>query len=152
MFSSPPSSHPTEPPLPRKRDIFSRALRLRCPACGGRPIFLTWFKLCASCPVCGFHLTRDEPGYWLGSYTINLFVTETAFTLVFVGGMVLTWPNVPWNPLLYLSAAVNVVVPILVFPHTKTLYLAIDLAFRPPEPPDLATPVEPRKEGLGLRS
>ena len=52
-------------------------------------------------------------------------------------------PDVPWNPLLYLSVLVTIVVPVLVFPHTKTLYLAIDLAFRPPEPPDLATPAEP---------
>lgn len=122
--------------------MFGRALRLRCPACGGHPIVLRWTRLCASCPNCGFHLDRDEPGYWLGSYTINLFVTEGAFAAFFVGGMFLTWPAVPWNGLLYGGAAVAVAIPFLVFPFTKTVYLAIDLTFRPPEPPDLATPVE----------
>jgi len=35
-------------------------------------------------------------------------------------------------------------VPILVFPHTKLLYLAIDLVFRPLDPDDLTSPRERR--------
>lgn len=130
-------------PLPRPRTIFSRALRLRCPACGGRPIVLRWFSLCSSCPACGFHLDRNEPGYWVGSYTINLFATEAVFASYFVAGMALTWPTVPWNGLLYGGIAIGLIVPGLLFPFTKTFYLAVDLCFRPPEPPDLEAPVEP---------
>lgn len=128
--------------LPRARTLFSRALRCRCPVCGGRPILLSWFTVCSSCPVCGFHLDRDEPGYWIGSYTVNLFATEGAWALFFVGGLFLTWPNVAWSFLLYGGLAVGVVVPVLLFPLTKTCYLAIDLCFRPPEPGDLAVPAE----------
>ena len=40
-------------------------------------------------------------------------------------------------------AAVAVLTPILVFPWTKLLYLAIDLAFRPVDPDDLESPKEP---------
>lgn len=146
------------PSFPPPRTIFARALRLRCPVCGGHPILLTWFTICPSCPVCGFRLDRHEPGYWLGSYTVNLFATEGVFAAVFVGGMVFFWPTVPWTGLTIASIVGVILAPLLLFPFTKTVYLAIDLCFRPPEPPDLATPVErgfvlpaapPAKRGAG---
>lgn len=130
-------------PVPSARRLFGRALRLRCPVCGGRPVILTWFTVAPSCPVCGFHLDRDEPGYWVGSYTVNLFLTEGVFVLGFVGGMFLTWPTVPWGGLGVLAVLLAVAAPLALFPHSKLLYLAIDLAFRPLEPADLATPKEP---------
>jgi hypothetical protein len=88
------------------------------------------------------HLDRDEPGYWIGSYTINLFLTEGLFALVFGAGIWVTWPAVPWTGLAILCGSLAVLTPILVFPHTKLLYLAIDLAFRPAEPEDLEVPRE----------
>lgn len=148
------SRHPSRPtapladsadslPLPSTRRLFTRALRLRCPVCGGRPVILNWLTVASSCPVCGFDLDRDEPGYWVGSYTVNLFLTEAAFVLVFVGGMFVTWPAVPWTGLGVLAVAVAIGTPIAFFPHSKLLYLAIDLAFRPLDPDDLVTPAEP---------
>jgi uncharacterized protein (DUF983 family) len=156
-MATPPRPLPDPPPdgeLPRPRTLFGRALRLRCPVCGGRPIFLSWFAVCSSCPVCGFHLDRNEPGYWIGSYTVNLFATEGAWALFFLSGMVATWPDVSWNALLYGGLAVGVLTPFFLFPFTKMFYLAIDLCFRPPEPEDLAVPVErgfalPRGRGNG---
>lgn len=147
------SSHPSRPtapdadadslPLPRVRTLFARALRLRCPVCGGRPIRLSWCTLVPSCPCCGLQLDRNEPGYWIGSYMINLFLTEGLFAVVFTGGLLLTWPAVPWTALGIVCGALAVLTPILVFPYTKLLYLAIDLAFRPPEQQDLDSPREP---------
>jgi len=128
----------------RPSRLFGRALRLCCPVCGGHPILLSWFTVAPSCPVCGFHLDRDEPGYWLGSYTVNLFATEGVWLGYFALGLVLTWPEVPWSVLLWGGVAVAVVTPVLLLPFTKTLYLAIDLAFRPPEPGDMETPREGR--------
>ncbi len=87
-------------------------------------------------------MDRDEPGYWIGSYTVNLFVTEGVFAAALGAGMWLTWPEVPWTALTVVCAALAVLVPVLVFPHSKLLYLAIDLAFRPPEPHDVLTPHE----------
>lgn len=129
--------------------LFARALRLRCPHCGGRPVVLRWFTLVDSCPSCGLHLDRDEPGYWVGSYTVNLFLTEGAFAAAFVGGMALAWPDVPWGLLTGVCVAVALLVPVLVFPFTRLLYLAIDLAFRPPEPHDLLTP---RERGIARKA
>jgi hypothetical protein len=87
-------------------------------------------------------MDRDEPGYWIGSYTVNLFVTEGVFAVTFVAGMFFTWPNVPWTLLGIICAGLAVMVPILMFPHSKLLYLAIDLALRPLDPDDLTVPPE----------
>lgn len=129
-------------PFPRPATLISRALRLRCPVCGGRPVVLNWFTICPSCPVCGFRLDRHEPGYWLGSYTMSLFATEGVFAVSLLIGMVVTWPAVPWTALTVIGIAGVIATPIAVFPFMKMLYLAIDLCFRPPEAPDLETPIE----------
>ena len=76
--------------------LFARALRLRCPHCGGGPIFVTWSRLVPNCPVCGIGLERGEQGYWLGAYFFNLMAVETVFTVWVVGFLVWTWPTPPW--------------------------------------------------------
>ena len=103
---------------------------------------LSWFAVAPSCPSCGLHLDRDEPGYWIGSYTINLFITEGVLAVALLAGILLAWPAVPWTALTIVGCGLAVGVPVLVFPHTKLLYLAIDLALRPAEPPDMVTPQE----------
>ncbi|MGQ0704251.1 MAG: DUF983 domain-containing protein [Gemmatimonadales bacterium] len=109
---------------------------------------MSWVTVAPSCPSCGLHLDRDEPGYWIGSYTINLFITVGVFAVALQVGLLLTWPSVPWTALTLICVALALLVPVLVFPHTKLLYLAIDLAFRPAEPPDVATP---RERGLNAK-
>lgn len=89
-------------------------------------------------------MDRDEPGYWIGSYTVNLFMTEGMFAVVFVAGLAATWPAVPWTLIGVICAAVAILTPVAVFPLSKLLYLAIDLTFRPLDPDDLTTPLEPR--------
>lgn len=131
---------PSDPP--RARQLLARAFRLRCPCCGNRPVVLRWFTLVDSCPSCGLHLDRDEPGYWIGSYTVNLFLTEGVFALALLAGVGFSWPDVPWGWLTAACVALALGVPVAVFPFTKLLYLAVDLAFRPPEPSDLFTPHE----------
>jgi uncharacterized protein (DUF983 family) len=129
-------------PNPAPGLIFRRALRLRCPLCGGGPVLLGWFTVAPSCPSCGLHLDRDEPGYWVGSYTVNLFLTEGVLGSALLIGLLATWPAVPWTALSVTLVVLALSVPVLVLPLTKVLYLAIDLAFRPVEDSDLSTPHE----------
>lgn len=136
------SVEPVPLPNPAPGLIFRRALRLRCPLCGGRAVLLSWFTVASSCPTCGLHLDRDEPGYWIGSYTINLFLTEGALALALLAGILVTWPAVPWTLITVVCAVLAIALPIVVFPHTKLLYLAIDLSFRPVEDSDMTTPHE----------
>ena len=91
--------------------LYLRALQLRCPACGGRPVFVAWFRMCPNCPSCGLHFDREpEGGYWVGSYTINLMLTEAALAAAFLLGMWATWPQPPWDLLVYGDIAVAALV------------------------------------------
>ncbi|HET7468347.1 MAG TPA: DUF983 domain-containing protein [Gemmatimonadales bacterium] len=122
---------------------FLRALRLRCPHCGGGPIFTSWSRLLPVCPVCGLSLERGEDGYWLGAYFFNLMAMETAFSVWVVGFLMETWPNPPWDIFQISTVVLMVVFPIVFFPFSKTLFLAFDLLMRPPDEPDFAAPHEP---------
>jgi uncharacterized protein (DUF983 family) len=122
---------------------FLRALRLRCPHCGGGPIFTRWSRLLPVCPVCGLGLERGEQGYWLGAYFVNLMAVETVFSIWVVGFLLETWPDPPWTLLQISTAVLMAVFPIVFFPYSKTLFLAFDLLMRPPEADDFTAPREP---------
>jgi uncharacterized protein (DUF983 family) len=118
-------------------------MRLRCPHCGGGPIFTSWSRLLPVCPVCGLGLERGEEGYWLGAYFFNLMAVETVFSAWVVGFLLETWPDPPWEILQISTAVLMVVFPILFFPYSKTLFLAFDLLIRPPDEADFVAPHEP---------
>ncbi|HEX3927294.1 MAG TPA: DUF983 domain-containing protein [Gemmatimonadales bacterium] len=128
--------------------IFGRALLLRCVACGGHPVLVSWFREAPNCPRCGFRLDRAEDGYWLGSYNVNLCLTLFLLVLLMVAAIMLTWPHPPWTMITWGSVAAAIVIPFAIFPWTKTLYLAVDVIFRPPEEQDFIAPAEP---GLNRR-
>ena len=112
--------------------MVGRALRRRCPLCGGGPLFSRWLLMRRTCPRCGLLLDRDEADYFLGGYVVNFVAAEL---LVVAGGLaaiVLTWPRVPWDAVLWGLLLSMVTAPILFYPFAKTLWLAIDLFFRPP--------------------
>jgi uncharacterized protein (DUF983 family) len=106
--------------------MLGRGLTRRCPRCGQGKLFPRWFTMLPRCPRCDLDFERGE-GFWLGSMAVNLGVTEAAFGIVLVGGIVLTWPDVPWVWLGVVSVLTNIVVPILFFPFSKTIFLALDL-------------------------
>jgi uncharacterized protein (DUF983 family) len=119
-----------------------RAMRLRCPHCGGGPIFLTWSRLVPNCPVCGLGLERGEQGYWLGAYFFNLMAVETVFSIWVPAFLWYTWPEPPWGIFQITTAVLMVIVPIVFFPYSKTLFLAFDLMVRPPTDEDFVVPHE----------
>ncbi len=111
--------------------LFARALRLRCPACAGGPLFASWFRIRDTCPGCGLALARHEEGYYLGAMALNLFVSEALFALLLVGVAVWTWPDVPWDTILFVSVVLMILAPVAFFPFSRTLWLAFDLLVRP---------------------
>jgi len=82
------------------------------------------------CPRCGLHFERD-PGYWVGAMIVNTAVTIGVFLVTFVGVMAITWPAVPWQATLIGTMVLNLVVPVVFYPWSKTLFVALDLAVRP---------------------
>lgn len=108
----------------------SRGLRRRCPRCGSRGTFESYFKLRERCPACGYQFER-ESGYWVGAITINMVVAEATFFGVFLAVVLLTMPGVDWGPLLLVAFGTNAVVPVLFYPFSKTVWMAVDLYFHP---------------------
>ncbi len=116
-----------------------RAVRRNCPNCGRSDVFQSYFKLKERCPQCGMLLERGEGDYFLGAYALNLIGVEAILAASFVIVMVVTWPNPPWNALQYGGAALAILIPIVSYPFTKTIWLALDLIFRPPKREDFIT-------------
>ena len=119
------------PTLRRGLRLLGRALLKRCPRCGGNGLFLTWFKLREVCPTCGLHLERKESGYVVGAYMLNIAVSEALWLATMVAITAATWPNPPWDLLLYGGAGLMILAPIAFYPWAKTLFLAADLWIRP---------------------
>ena len=116
-----------------------RALRLRCIVCGKAPIMASWFRAHATCPNCGFRNDRSESGYEVGSLAVN-----TALTLVFllvgiVGAVWLGWPDPNWDAITIGTVVAALALPFLLFPWTKSLYLALDVSWRRPRPEDFTS-------------
>ena len=70
-------------------------------------------------------------------------VDEAVFALGLVGVLVRTWPEPPWDGLLWGGIGLMVCFPVIFFPWSKTLFVAVDLSIRPPEPGDYEKPREP---------
>jgi len=68
---------------------------------------------------------------------INMAFTFATFLVVFVGGMVVTWPDTPWTLLLVLTLALNLLFPILFHPFSRTLWVGMEMAARPLEPAEI---------------
>lgn len=114
----------------RLRLLVRGALR-RCPRCGAGGVFASFFDLRERCPGCGLAFEREE-GYWVGAMIVNLVVTEGLFGVSFVLAVALTWPQVPWTALLVAAVLLNGVVPVVFYPWSKTVWLALELCFHPP--------------------
>ena len=122
-----PATRPDD--APSVATMLARGATRRCPRCGSGGLFRRWVTMVDTCPRCGLTYEHEE-GYWTGAMMINLAVTMGVFLVVFVGYMVLAWPDVPWTGVLIAVIAANVVTPIVFYPVSKTLWVAGDLAFR----------------------
>ena len=124
----------TTPPV---GTMFWRALRRRCPVCGGGHLFRHWFRMEERCPRCHVRLERVE-GSWSGSVGLNTVVSFACLFLALLIGFLATWPDVSATTLALVAAPVAILVPILFFPLSKTLWLATELAMRPLAPDETA--------------
>lgn len=110
-----------------------RALRLRCPHCGTKAIFRRWGQLVDRCPGCDYTFEREE-GYWVGAMIVNLGAAQLLFAAILLGSMVLTWPDVPWVPVVIACAAAMIGFPLWFYPRSKTLWVWLDATVHPYTP------------------
>lgn len=82
------------------------------------------------------HFER-EPGYWVGAMIINTIVIFATFLVSFGGLVLLTWPDVPWTTILIATLVINLIVPTVFYPLSKTVWLALELSWHPLEPAEV---------------
>lgn len=106
-----------------------RAIRRRCPYCGGGGVFDGWFTLKKRCPNCDT-LYEYEDGYLLGSYVINIGVTEVVAVLIVVWMIAGTSMEVLQMQIWAVVLAVGM--PVLFYPIAVLLWIALDIAIHDP--------------------
>lgn len=110
--------------------LLGRGLVLRCPNCGKGPVLKHWFKLQDRCGHCHIQLERGEHDYFMGSLLLNYSLTGLIL-VVTIFAFVLSRSEIPWTLLQWGAPAAVVILPAILFPFTKLLWLAADLIFRP---------------------
>ncbi|MBY0492211.1 MAG: DUF983 domain-containing protein [Gemmatimonadaceae bacterium] len=111
--------------------LILRALRLRCPHCGGGKIFAGFGKLKSNCPTCGLRLERGEGDYFVGAYLFNLIAVELILFFCVCGFVYVTWPDPPWDFITYTTGFLMLSGCVLCYPFAKVTWLAVDIAIRP---------------------
>ena len=127
---------------PDRATLRRRALRLRCPWCGGGEMFRGALAMHERCAACGLKFER-EPGYFLGS----IYVNYGAAVAVAIGLHLVLSTSLGWTAPAELAVILPVVVALgfLLFRFSRALWLAFDLGFDPPEPHEF----EARAPGAG---
>ena len=129
--SSPGRAGRRQPNLARFGRLVWRALWLRCPNCGEGRLIKNWFRLHERCPFCQVWLEREE-GYFLGAMAVNIIIGEFVPVFAAVAVVIATWPTPPWGVLQIAVPVAMGLFPVLLFPFSRMLWLALDWTFRPP--------------------
>jgi hypothetical protein len=83
-----------------------------------------------NCPGCGYTFAREE-GFFLGAFVINFGATIALLAVImagFIGVLASGGSHGALVTVAVLAAAEVVVVPVLFYPYSKTVWSAIDLA------------------------
>jgi uncharacterized protein (DUF983 family) len=100
-------------------------------------VFRRWFAMYERCPHCELRFER-EPGYFVGAMYLNYGLTVAVviaghFCLDVLVPLSLATHVVLWG-------AVAILLPLLLFRHSRCLWLAFDFTF---DPVDSKPPVRP---------
>lgn len=100
-------------------------------------MWASWLRMNRRCASCGLVFDRGEPDHWLGAFAVNWVAGEGIAAAVAITVLVIKWPNT--LPGMIVGITLAVVMPLVFFPFSRTIWLAFDLHFRPSEPGDTAT-------------
>jgi len=127
--------------------MLGRALLRRCPWCGDQRAWFRkglrgWFGRTSHCRRCGLRWDRNTDGHELGALTVNILLIMGLLIIAMVIGIVLTVPDIAVAPLVTGLGIAAVIGPVVSYPFGYTIWMAIDLAVRPPSPEELAANAE----------
>jgi uncharacterized membrane protein YagU involved in acid resistance len=72
-----------------------------------------------------------ESGFVVGAIIVNIIVTFGALVLTIAVAIIATYPDLPVAPTLVAGLAVAVLLPVLAFPVSHTVWAALDLTMHP---------------------
>ena len=136
----PTPEHPSTPLIKEAGTgrVLLRGLRKRCPRCGARDVWITWFHVKPRCPVCDLRFEAEEGGF-LGAMTLNFTFASVIWAVLFGITMALTVPFIPVAQVVAGSVAILGALPIWFYPRSKLLWAAIEFLTARSEP-DYHTP------------
>ena len=125
-------------PALRKSTAFWRGVRLRCAWCGSRRTFIRrWLGKYPRCRTCGLRWRRED-GFEIGAVALNTVVTFFCLAVAMGVGFVVSYPDIAVWPIVGVCIAIAVVLPILIYPWTFTVWFAVDVVAHPPDGRELA--------------
>ncbi|MEP1123039.1 MAG: DUF983 domain-containing protein [Ilumatobacter sp.] len=116
------------------RMLLRGAMR-RCPWCGGRGAFFTsWFSKGPACRTCGLKWRRGDVGFELGAAAMAAVIVLGPLILALGVVLAFTWPEVRVVPMMVVFLAAGIVLPVVLYPMSYTMWQGVDLLMRPVEP------------------
>lgn len=132
------SETPMEIPSFRRTLLLTkRALSFRCPHCGVGKVVRSWGAVNERCSHCNFRFARSGAEYFTGAMLVNFIIAELLFAVCFTTAVVLTWPDVPWDAMTWIGVAGAVIIPIVLFPFARVVWLTADTLIRPVMPEEM---------------
>ena len=118
-------------PRPPISLILERAWRCRCPRCGIGALYIKDVRMYRNCPSCGLSY-YPESGFYLGGMILNYIFTVWIVIAVYLVSLLL--PDLlSWsvNAKILLWMAFTVVLSLLFWRHTRSLWLALNYWVEP---------------------
>lgn len=117
-----------------------RGLFRRCAWCGGRGAFFTgWTRKADNCTSCGLNWRRNDVGFELGAAAMAAIICMGPLVVALGAVVAFTWPEFETTPMLITLGAGGLILPILLYPSSYTMWQAVDILMRPVEPGHFAT-------------
>ncbi|HYG09526.1 MAG TPA: hypothetical protein VD835_06100 [Pyrinomonadaceae bacterium] len=101
----------------------TRALRLRCPVCGGSSIVQSPFHIKHQCPACDA-LFKREDGFFVGAIMANVVTTEFVILVLYV--LCLPIINTRFELVLTCLSVVALLFPVAFYHHSWSFWLGFD--------------------------
>jgi hypothetical protein len=89
-----------------------------------------------------------EEGFFLGAFTMNFAVMMLSVGLFIGVSIAVTYPDPPAVKLAVIGVFVAVLIPVLFYPVSRTLWSAVDLLMKPLEPQEVAAATEARGDAV----